>query len=185
MQNKQHEFRILCALRRIIRSVDIYSRKLHAEHGLTTPQLICLSRLSEKNDMTLTELSKAVNLSQSTTNGIVDRLEKRGLILRTRDETDRRKIHLTISDTGLALTARTPSLLQDKLCNALAALPDEEQGAITESLEKIVHLMELTGLDASPNLLPSAQAGDEIKLPPNSHSPSENSRLFEAAQIQT
>ena len=43
---------ILLALRRIMRSMDIASRQLISEHGLTTPQLLCLQHLQEQGPMT-------------------------------------------------------------------------------------------------------------------------------------
>ena len=48
--------RILHALRRIIRSVDIYSRKLVTEHQITGPQLICLNSIVELGPITATDL---------------------------------------------------------------------------------------------------------------------------------
>lgn len=148
------EQRILKAIRRIIRSVDIYSRRLNREYSLTTPQLICLTTLYEKGNMIVTELSNQVNLSASTVNGIVDRLEKKGLARRRRSKTDRRRVHVEITEAGRDLVSEAPSLLQDNLVNALNGLPDLEQTAIALSLERVVQLMGVQELDASPNLLP-------------------------------
>ena len=152
------EFRVLCALRRIIRAVDVYSRKLNSKLGLTTPQLLCLHALSGEETMTLSQLTKKVNLSGSTVNGIVDRLEAKKLVQRKRSTLDRRKVYLYMSKAGNDTLKKAPSLLQDKLSSALSNLSELEQLTITQALERVVELMELEDMNVSPNLI----AAEEI-----------------------
>jgi len=151
------ELRILKAIRRIIRSVDIYSRRLNREHNLTTPQLICLTTLSETAPTMISWLSKQVNLSASTVNGIVDRLEAKGLVERHRSGSDRRRVYVDITPPGRELIAAAPPLLQEHLVDALKRLPKLEQGAIALSLERVVQLMGVEDIDASPNLMPDGR----------------------------
>ena len=155
-----YEYRILSALRRVIRSVDIYSKKLNTELGLTTPQLLCLHALAKSESMTLTDLAKEVNLGVSTVNGIIDRLEIKQFLTRNRSSEDRRKVGLAITSSGKVIVLKAPSLLQDKLATSLSELSDSEQLAITASLELVVRLMEVERVDASPNLFPREQVGN-------------------------
>jgi len=74
-----YDYRIMRALRRVIRAVHIYSKNLNSEFGLTAPQLLCLREVAESNRMTLTDLAKGVNLGISTAKGIIDRLEARDI----------------------------------------------------------------------------------------------------------
>lgn len=165
MNNEQSEpdffetcgFRILSAIRRIIRAVDIHSRKLHSEFDITTPQMICICELMRNDGLTLSRLSKAVNIGTSTVNGIVDRLALKGLLTRQRSVKDRRKVLLFITEAGRQVTRQAPSLLQDKLSNALQNLPELEQVTIAMSLERVVGLMEAEHLETSPNLLPNEE----------------------------
>ena len=159
--NSNYEYRILSALRRVIRAVDIYSKKLHTELGLTTPQLLCLHALAKAETMTLTGLAKTVSLGVSTVNGIIDRLEAKQYLTRKRSSEDRRKVSLEISLRGKEIVSKAPFLLQDKLSTALTKLPDSEQMAITESLELVVELMEVEEVDASPNLFSREQVADK------------------------
>ena len=152
--------RVLMALRRIIRAVDLYSRKLNSEFRITSPQLICLYSVSRKDGMTLSELAKKVNLGISTVNGIVDRLEEKGFLTRTRSEEDRRRVVLSITGLGQDIAGAAPALLQDRLADSLRQLPDLEQAAIALSLERVVELMEAGHLDTSPNLVLGTNIGD-------------------------
>ena len=148
--------RVLMALRRIIRAVDIYSRKLNSEFNITAPQLICLYSVGRNDGMTLSALANEVNLGVSTVNGIVDRLEVKKLLTRTRSESDRRRVTLSTTLQGREVAKAAPALLQDRLARSLRNLPELEQAAIALSLERVVELMEAEQLDASPNLMPGA-----------------------------
>ena len=153
--------RVLMSLRRIIRAVDIYSHKLNNDFKITAPQLICLYSISQKNGLTLSALAREVNLGISTVNGIVDRLESKDYLTRTRSETDRRRVTLCITKQGQDFAKTAPALLQDRLADSLRKLPNLEQATIALSLERVVELMEVAQLDASPNLMPGATISED------------------------
>lgn len=146
------EGRILRAIRRIIRSVDIYSHKLAIDCGVTVPQLSCLLQLAESGPLTLKALAARVDLTSGTVVGIIDRLERKGLVLRTRSQIDRRQVQISISKQGRSLVARAPSPLQDRLARALHGLKQFDRTAIAQSLERIVDLMGISHVDAAPIL---------------------------------
>lgn len=149
---KSYDLRIIQALRRIIRAVDIHSHKLASRYHITGPQLACLTAIVENGQLTTGNLAKKVYLSPSTVVGIVDRLEEKGLVERQRDTRDRRQVHISVTRAGQRLTTEAPSLLQETLANALVELPDIEQVSITMSLEKLVDLMEAGHIGAAPLL---------------------------------
>lgn len=152
--------RILKSLRRIIRAVDIHSKKLSQEYQITAPQMICLYSLEKKGPITQSALAKDVDLGMSTVNGIIDRLEAKGWLVRRRDQQDRRKVLLEVTDAGRIQAEEAPVLLQEKLSNALQALPELEQAAIALSLERVVELMDVGHLEASGNLLPADKVSE-------------------------
>lgn len=69
--------------------MSLIYRELQKEE-LTGPQLFILRELFMKEPRKLGDLAQAVQLSNSTVSGIVDRLERDGLVERKRDEQDRR-----------------------------------------------------------------------------------------------
>jgi DNA-binding MarR family transcriptional regulator len=149
---QRYELRVLQALRRIIRAVDIHSHKLTTRHKITGPQLGCLLAIKESGPVTSAKLAQKVYLSPSTIVGIIDRLEEKKLVQRNRDSKDRRLIHICITEAGEELIAAAPSLLQDTLVDALVGLPESEQISITLTLEKLVDLMEAGHIGAAPIL---------------------------------
>ena len=147
-----YDLRILQALRRIIRAVDLHSHKLSSRYKITGPQLGCLMSIAEDGPLTSAKLSRTIYLSPSTVVGIIDRLEEKGLVERQRSLRDRRQVHISITPAGRTLIAEAPPLLQDKLAEALGNLPDNEQIQMTRALEKLVDLMEAGDIGAAPVL---------------------------------
>ena len=148
----RYDLQILRSIRRIMRSVDTYSRKLRTQCKLTVPQLVCLGTVADHGPLTVSEIAHRVFLSPSTVVGILDRLESRRLITRQRDTIDRRAVNIKITAAGSKVIAEAPSALQDGLHQALRGLPMLEQATIALSLKRVVDLMEAGHLDAAPIL---------------------------------
>ena len=146
------DLRVLTALRRIIRAIDMHSRQLTQQHQITIPQLVCLMALEGQGPLHVQALSKQVHLNPSTVVGILDRLEQKGHVERRRNNGDRRKVSVSITPVGKKLIDDAPPLLQQVLGDALHQLPELEQVAIAMSLERIVEMIEVKEVDASPVL---------------------------------
>ncbi|MGB9428995.1 MAG: MarR family transcriptional regulator [Gammaproteobacteria bacterium] len=134
---------ILLALRRIMRSMDISSRQLIGERGLTTPQLICLQNLQEQGSMTTGMLAQAVSLSPATVTGILDRLELRGLVTRERRPEDKRRVLVSVTAAGAAAAEAAPSRLAKRLTEALSQLPEGDRSDV---LRVILYLADLADM---------------------------------------
>ncbi len=138
-----------------MRAVDLHSRHLAEEHGLTGPQLAILKAASRLGESSSTgALARAVHLSGPTVTGVLDRLAKRGLVERTRNGQDRRSVTITITRRGEEVLAAAPSLLQDRFRGELARVEDWEQTMILAMLQRIAAMMDAESLDASPVLVP-------------------------------
>jgi len=155
---------ILQSLRRIIRAVSIYSRKLASSYEVTGPQLVCLIAICDGEPATASMVARKVHLSPSTVVGILTRLEEKGLIIRHRSERDRRQVNIIPTEKGQELARNAPSPLQEKLAHALDELNELEQATIALSLARIVELMEAPEHDAAPILHPSDQLDDEFEM---------------------
>lgn len=149
---------IFRSLRRIMRAVDVHSRRLAAEFMVTGPQLLCLQTLHDDGPLTTSALAKLIHLSKSTTVGILDRLEQKGWVSRERSNLDRRVVLVHITADGEACLAAAPSLLQGRLAQGLRNLPEKEQLVIAQSLERVVEMLE-----TRPDVAPLLEAGPIIE----------------------
>lgn len=70
---------ILIKLRRIVRSINLESKRVDKELGVSIPQLLCLQFLAEQEDYraNASKLKAFLNLNASTITGIISRLEKK------------------------------------------------------------------------------------------------------------
>ncbi|MGH8282805.1 MAG: MarR family winged helix-turn-helix transcriptional regulator [Gammaproteobacteria bacterium] len=134
---------ILLALRRIMRSMDISSRQLISERGITTPQLICLQSLQEQGPMTTGKLARAISLSSATVTGILDRLERRGLVTRERRPEDKRRVVVAVTAMGVAAAETAPSHLAKRFTTALARLPEDDRGEILRVIQYLADLADV------------------------------------------
>jgi MarR family transcriptional regulator for hemolysin len=77
-------------------------------HGVTLPQWRALAQVAYADSISQVALAQAIDADQMTVSGVLDRLEKRGLITREADPSDSRAKLVRVTDTGLAIveTAR-------------------------------------------------------------------------------
>ena len=73
---------VLIAIRKIIQSIAMNSKSLVKRVGLTGPQLMILQEVVHSSEISVGEVAKAISLSQGTVTGILERLEKRELVIR-------------------------------------------------------------------------------------------------------
>ena len=135
------EDEILAALRKIGRAIDLRSRMLLHSYGLTAPQLSVLKTIARLQPVIASEIAKRVHLGQPTVTGILNRLEQRGLIERTRGARDRRSVLVSLTAAGEAILTGAPSLLQDKFRQRLAELKDWERTQILATLQRVGDMM--------------------------------------------
>ncbi len=155
---------VLIAIRRIIQRIDLHSKRLVKQFGLTGPQLIILREIQQAGEITASDISKAISVSQATVTGILDRLEKRGYLVRKKSDRDRRRVLVKITSAGEHLLAAAPPLMQESFTTQFAKLQTWEQHMILSALHRLVTLMDAKQIDAAPLLTTS------ILVPPSEES---------------
>lgn len=143
---------VLTLLRRIIHAIDVQSRRLSKETGLSAPQLIILQAIQSQGEVTTKQIASHVSLSQATVTTILDRLEKHGLVERYRSTTDRRIVHSQLTEAGAEMLESAPPLLQETFIEAFAALSAKKRADIISSLASVARMMGADDIDASPVL---------------------------------
>ena len=103
-----------------------HSKFILENHEITVPQLICLREVYEHGPISIGALTKIVFLNNSTVTGIVDRLEKREFVRRTRISKDGRQVHVEITEPGIKFINRAPKPLQDQFLDRLTTLDEEK-----------------------------------------------------------
>ena len=100
--------------------------------GLTYPQFLVLSLLWDEGETSLADLSAAMDLKSSTMTPLLKRMAQAGLVERTRETTDERRVRITLTDAGSALRhtlADVPECVE-----RATGLPDSELRALQRTL---------------------------------------------------
>lgn len=154
---------VLVSIRQIIRAIDLHSKQLNKNYGLTSPQLLLMRAIQSSPTLTIRQLSKSSNMSQATATSILDRLEKRGFVKRQRDTLDKRKVHAHITPEGEAILKQAPQLLQEDFIEQFQALDEWEQTLLLSSLQRLSQMMNAP--EISPESLLLAIDSDSIDFP--------------------
>lgn len=109
--------------------------------GLTGPQVTVMACLVSKGQVTLTELSRTLNMSHSTASGIVDRLQARGLIRRSQDAADRRRTRITVTESVTRYVSQLQAGPFWRLAAALERAKPEHRRAIRKGLKLLRELL--------------------------------------------
>jgi DNA-binding MarR family transcriptional regulator len=114
-----------------------------AKGELTAPQTVVMREVIRSEGINLRDLSRAVSLAHSTVSGIIDRLEKRGLIERHLDPNDGRVSCIySTAPVRKFVRERIPKLNRGPLLAALARASEKERNSIGAALCRLRELLE-------------------------------------------
>ncbi len=149
---------VMKAIRRIARAIDVRSKRIGRETGLTIPQIVVLQAIADLGAVTTGRLSTHADMSAATTVTILDKLEGRGLVTRQRSAADRRIVHAALTAEGAAVLAQAPPLFSEDFTRAFGELPEAERREIVAAFEAVADLLEPGRLGAEERL--------DLPLPP-------------------
>ncbi len=143
---------ILTSIRKIVRSINLESKRIEKEHGISIPQLLTLNYLRDQPQFQASqkEIKDFLSLNASTVTGIINRLERKGLIAKLPRKEDRRISFITLTAKGSDLVEQTPAPLHERLSSKLDKLSPEQLKEIQTAFHTIADLLDADAIDASP-----------------------------------
>ena len=116
--------------------------------GLTPPQMAVMRTVVRSAGISLKELSRVVSLAHSTVSGIVDRLERKGLLERRADPADGRatRIHPSAVVRDF-VDERLPKLSRGPLERALDRASRTERAQIGAAIRRLRELLDETRVE--------------------------------------
>ncbi len=143
---------VLVALRQITRAIDLHSKCLQKETGLTTSQLLVMEIISKLGNPSPSTIAREMALSQATVTSLLDRLEKNQLVARVKSDLDKRSVTVDLTERGQELVSHAPELLQTGFLKKYRKLPDWQRHSLIASLQQLAYMMDAEQLDAFPTL---------------------------------
>ncbi|MBD3335361.1 MAG: MarR family transcriptional regulator [Candidatus Eisenbacteria bacterium] len=133
---------IAALIRRLVSRIYSSSKAMTRRFGLTGPQVLALRTLLARGAKSSADLAQEMYVTPSNLTGIVDRLEVRGLLTRTRHEKDRRITLLRLTEEGEQLARTLPDAIEERLAEGIVNLKEEDVERIREALRLLVSIME-------------------------------------------
>lgn len=126
--------------------MDFYPRIYFACHSrhvrdpqtrrlLSRTQASVLDHLDEVDPTTLNELARHMGVTAPTMSISIDRLEKKGYVIRLRDAADRRRVHVRLTSAGVRVRSASSVLDPPRVEAMVARLTDEERERALSGLE--------------------------------------------------
>ena len=140
---------LMRAIRRITRAVDVQSKRVTRASGLTIPQIVILQSLHDRGALSTGGLASEISLSAPTVTTVLDRLEGRGLVRRTRKPEDRRIVLTALTDRGREVLSQAPTLMHDEFLTAFAGMDDDAQIRLVAALRTLADLMDTGPLNGN------------------------------------
>ena len=110
--------------------------------GLTVSQSYVLRRLYFHGPRTMGELANDLDVRLSTTTGVIDQLEERGLVERVDHPADRRSLHVTVTPKGRKLYQRAHEAFLSHLEPLLQGRSPAVRRSILDFLGDVVGIVE-------------------------------------------
>lgn len=115
--------------------------KCQIGNDLTNDQHYILRYIHQANKCTSSELADAFEVNKSAITAIINRMVDRGLILRTRDENDRRVVYLTLTDDGRELFEQAQEKVRLLVESIITQFEETEIKNFIDTYEKLAQIL--------------------------------------------
>jgi len=117
--------------------LEASSKQMDALFGVTGPQRLVIRIVGRHPGIAAGRVAEILHVHPSTLTGVLQRLEKQGLLRKRLDPRDGRRILLTLTDEGHSLAAVSAGTVEQTIERALERVPEERLAAAREVLKAI------------------------------------------------
>lgn len=142
-------------MRRVLSSILQQADAELAVHDLTYVQWLPLYKLMLSSDTTSASLARDLCSDPGAITRALDRLEAKGMLRRERSTTDRRVVHLVLTDAGRAIAVQVPQALASVLNAHLSGFSHDECRLLIGMLRRMLHNGEALRSAQAPNAPPA------------------------------
>ncbi|MDI3517710.1 MAG: hypothetical protein PWP37_1645 [Thermotogota bacterium] len=93
-----------------------------------------------KGPSSMSEIARKLAVSKSNVTAVVDRLEAKGYLKRVRSASDRRVVHVVLTERGEGLYQDILGNLEDTIQTAVSRIPPEDLKVISDGFERMIRV---------------------------------------------
>ena len=133
---------MLTAIKRIVSLIKQNFERDFKKMHVTQSQILVMRVLNQYGDMKMSDISRELDLSNSTVSGIIDRLVEKKIVKRKRSEEDRRIVMISLAEEYCKPVKKQLNAFALKMRRALSAATEEDLDSIMQGLEKLERILE-------------------------------------------
>ena len=134
--------RLMLALRRSSAAGVLHGQAVARRVGVNSTDLECLDLILMSGPSTAGEIARHTGLTSGAVTGLIDRLERLGLVERTADPADRRKVLVRVREDRIGPIAQLYAPLEKAMQALLAGYSQEELKVLIDFAEKSGELLQ-------------------------------------------
>lgn len=132
-------------IEKYLRKIDYIVRKKGREilnnFSITVPQFTALQILINNGNMTIGELSQMMALACSTITDLIDRMEKTELVIRKKDDKDKRVVRVEVLPKGYDILEKVLVKRRVYLASKLEDFSNDDKETLNKVLEELYNAM--------------------------------------------
>ncbi len=114
---------------------------IFSSNGLTTTQFAVLEVLYHKGTLCVGDIQRLILGTSGNIPLVIKNLEKEGLVLRKKSETDRRISMIDLTEKGLLLIKKVYPLQKQRLSELFQDVSNKEKKTLTQSLLEVYQIV--------------------------------------------
>jgi len=131
-----------------IESIISYQRRAFCSghnqfRDISLPQMSVLIMLRERGPRTISELAELLQVSAPSASAILDRMEERGYVRRSRDSIDRRVVHVEVTEEGRGLIDEMAGVKRDRMQRLLSVMDEDDLRSVIAGIDALQRAFEL------------------------------------------
>ena len=134
MEDERHVGFLISDVARLLRTA--FDRRVRSL-GLTRSQWLVINRLHRRPGATQSELAEMLEVEKATAGRMVDRMEKKGWVVRRPDAADRRVNRLHLTDEADVIQLRLAQISERTVDDALALLSAGEREEFSDLMRRV------------------------------------------------
>ena len=140
-KNHSDPLATLSKFRIIIRAAQRHSAAIQKQCGVSGAQLWILQEIADAPGLRVGELAERMAIHQTTTSNLLDALEKRGYLKKSRADTDQRVVNLLLTPSGAKVLRKAPSPARGLLPEALSKVDPAKRAKLDAGLQALLDVI--------------------------------------------
>ncbi len=157
---------IIADFRAAMNQVKCASSERLVRMGVSMAQVHIMYTLQRNGEMPMSRLADVLQVSLSNATGLIDRIEERGFVERTRVPEDRRVVMIRVTDAGRRMLDEVDAISSDLLRSVFGRIGRSQVAAVGRAIAELRRgLEETTGVPSDPHALsiPAPRSATSIR----------------------